>query len=83
MTQHERFPLGRSRVKAYIAVSVDDQDEIVAFGFFHASGSRPSAQREMARHIDATVADGSYRVIEVMTREEARPGSSPAKASSG
>jgi hypothetical protein len=40
---------------------------------------RKQAKRSeaMSHHIDATVADGSYRVIEVITREEARRGSSP------
>jgi hypothetical protein len=77
--------------KAYIAINVEGPDEIVAFGFFHGKGPEllslredPEIQRKQAKrseamshHIDATVADGSYRVIEVITREEARQGSSP------
>jgi hypothetical protein len=70
--------------KAYIAVNVENPDEVVAFGFFHGKGPEllllredPEIQRKQAKrsaamsdHVDATLSDGSYRVVEVITREE-------------
>jgi hypothetical protein len=48
------------------------------------TGEDPEIQRKQAErsaamspHVDTTVSDGSYRVIEVITRDEARRGSSP------
>ena len=77
--------------KAYIARNVEDPDEIVAFGFFHGEGPEllalrddPETQRKqakraagMAPHVDGVVVDGSYEVLEVITREEAQRLSEP------
>lgn len=73
--------------KAYIVRNVADPDEIVAFGFFHgdragllALRDEPETQQKqatrsaaMAPHVEETLVDGSYEVLEVVTREEARP----------
>ena len=73
--------------KAYIVRNVADPDEIVAFGFFHggraellALRDEPETQRRQAKraaattpHVEETLVDGSYEVLEVVTREEARP----------
>ena len=63
-----------------------DSDEIVAFGFFRGAGPEFLALREprtwrkqakraaaMALHVEETLVDGSYEVLEVVTRDEARP----------
>jgi hypothetical protein len=58
-------------VKAYILRSVDDPDEIIAFGMFEVdprttiSAAERSERRErMAPHVDSIGADGLYEVIE-------------------
>jgi hypothetical protein len=72
--------------KAYMLRNVADPDEIVAFGFFHDDGpellalrDEPETQRKqakraaaMAPHVEETVVDGSYEVLEAVTREDAR-----------
>ena len=73
--------------KGYIVRNLDDPNEIIAFGFLHGGVSDflplrndPEVRRKqerrsalMAPHIDEVVVDGSYEVIEVVTREDARP----------
>ena len=75
--------------KAYILRSLEDPNEIVAFGFLEGDRAellalrgdpeirrKQQARRDaMAPHVAEVVLDGSYEVIEVVTREQARPSS--------
>ena len=72
--------------KAYIVRNVDDPNEIIAFGFMHGDASdflplrnEPEVRRKqqrrsslMAPHVEDVLVDGSYEVIEVVKREDAR-----------
>lgn len=69
---------GPPGVKAYIARSMSDPNEIVAFGMIEGDMAelekyRPSADEEKARlasmepHIDSVESDGLYEVIEEIT----------------
>jgi hypothetical protein len=65
----DEWPQGA--VKAYILRSVNDPDEIIAFGLFEVdprttiSAEERSARFErMAPHIESTGADGVYEVVE-------------------
>ena len=69
---------GPEGVKAYIARSMSDPNEIVAFGMIDGDMEelekyRPSAEEEQARltkmeqHIDSVESDGLYEVIEEIT----------------
>jgi hypothetical protein len=65
-------------VTAYICRSVNDPDEIVAFGIIEASaeqvqemkpteGSAEARATAMAPHVESTGTDGFYEVIEEVT----------------
>ena len=69
---------GPPGAKAYIARSVSDPDEILAFGMIEGAMEeleqyRPTAEEEQARlskmepHIEAVESDGLYEVIEEVT----------------
>lgn len=69
--------------KAYIVRSLDDPDVVVAFGFLHGDPDElnrlrqdPEVERKMRKRVEAmaefteeVLSDGSYEVVEVVTKE--------------